>query len=839
MRTRSGSKLPPQNPPEEVGKASGSRKLTGAKRKQDDKVSAVELKNEDEELKLKTKMKGKRKADEECSTVNLNTPPKEEEESESKLEEAINGDTTEMDWEEGDIPTLEPLKEVTVEFTDSPSDNKKPSRRASAREKELGELVHKVHLLCLLARGRLVDKACNDPLIQASMLSFLPSDLLNITEVPNLTINDLKPLVNWFHSKFHLSNEGCKKGSFESNLQIAIQNQEGTAEELAALSVVLFRALNLTTRFVSILDISNTETQRLDPKAVPSPNTKKITKTPPKLPKNKKLKTEKSPTESPSNEIPKTEGPKHKSPTESPSNEIPKTEGPKRKSDTESPSNEFPKKETPKRKSDIEFELQLQMALSATETSTSQSVNLENSQFSPSNLGNSRFSPSTSRKSAIWSKNGPNLYFAEVFCTGEMLTGRWIHVDCINGVLNCEDKVENNLSVCKKILKYVVAFNGNGAKDVTRRYCTQWYKIALKRVKEDWWERVLNPLRELELRKNGILDQNSIEDLELENRALTEPLPTNQLAYKNHNQYAIEKWLNKNQVIHPKGPVLGFCAGQPVYPRFCVQTLQTRHNWMKDGFQVKPNEIAAKFQKVSRPKKRINFEEREMEKEIEEENNGNNNNNNIELYGKWQLEPLQLPHAINGIVPKNEHGNVEVWSEKCVPPGTVHLRLPRLVPLAKLLQIDFAQALVGFEFHSGKTYPVFDGIVICSEFQHALLAAYGESEERREIEERKRDEKQALSKWFQLINSIVVRQRLKNSYAGPSNVVNTFCNEEARSEKSEVLRGVFEKETTRVVSEFENEHEHVFKLEKESFDEETNVRIKRCECGFSIQVEEL
>lgn len=25
---------------------------------------------------------------------------------------------------------------------------------------------------------------------------------------------------------------------------------------------------------------------------------------------------------------------------------------------------------------------------------------------------------------------------------------------------------------------------------------------------------------------------------------------------------------------------------------------------------------------------------------------------NIELYGRWQLEPLSLPHAVNGIVPK-------------------------------------------------------------------------------------------------------------------------------------------------------------------------------------------
>ena len=34
---------------------------------------------------------------------------------------------------------------------------------------ELAELVHKVHLLCLLARGRMIDKACNDPLIQVKL----------------------------------------------------------------------------------------------------------------------------------------------------------------------------------------------------------------------------------------------------------------------------------------------------------------------------------------------------------------------------------------------------------------------------------------------------------------------------------------------------------------------------------------------------------------------------------------------------------------------------------------------------------------------------------------------
>ncbi|KAB1211312.1 hypothetical protein CJ030_MR6G021498 [Morella rubra] len=35
------------------------------------------------------------------------------------------------------------------------------------------------------------------------------------------------------------------------------------------------------------------------------------------------------------------------------------------------------------------------------------------------------------------------------------------------------------------------------------------------------------------------------------------------------------------------------------------------------------------------------------------------------------------------------------------------------------------------------------------------------------------------------------------------------------------------------------EHEHVFLPEDQSFDEKSLVLIKRCHCGFSVQVEEL
>ena len=64
---------------------------------------------------------------------------------------------------------------------------------------------------------------------------------------------------------------------------------------------------------------------------------------------------------------------------------------------------------------------------------------------------------------------------------------------------------------------------------------------------------------------------------------------------------------------------------------------------------------------------------------------------------------------------------MDVWSEKCLPPGTVHLRFPRLVPVAKRLGINFAPAMVGFEFRNGRSVPVYEGIVVCTEFKEVIL----------------------------------------------------------------------------------------------------------------------
>lgn len=865
-------------------------------------------------------------------------------------------DMDELDWEDGSISISEPRDDgsdilergVTVEFSDSlPSAKRKVIKRASAVDKEFAELVHKAHLLCLLARGRLVDSVCNDPLIQASLLSLLPANLLNVASFPKLTAKALAPIVNWFNNNFRVRSPDMSERSFKSSLAYALESHEGTAEEVAALSVALFRALNLTTRFVSILDVASLK---------PDPDMLGCSKqdaskvfigiSPNSFTKVAANHYHGSATTS-SNIGHKSHSTGGLQVMENDSSckvndskNMPATARPNNLASDPSASSACSDNETcapknvagSKRKGDVEFELQIEMALNATSVRACESDDLNmndknnSSDLTSPSKGMKRIktdeSPVGARGSpmAIWSRKlGPPLYWAEVFCSGETFTGRWVHIDAANAVIDGEQKVEGAAAACKRSLRYVVAFAGHGAKDVTRRYCTKWYLVASQRINSQWWDAVLAPLKELESRATGcvfpseadleipssevklmavdvpgsletqssqateslsmhenlpgilrltegfvgeankvqttnvgvqsskqsygvVANRSSLEDIELETRALTEPLPTNQLAYRNHHLYVIERWLTKYQILHPKGPILGYCSGHAVYPRTCVQTLQTKQRWLKEGLQVKANESPAKVVKRSEKFSKMPTTEPNCE---EDDGQGT-----VLLYGRWQMEPLNLPHAVNGIVPKNERGQVDVWSEKCLPPGTIHLRLPRLVPVVKRLGIDFAPAMVGFEFRNGHSIPVFEGIVVCSEFRDAIMEAYAEEEERREAEEKKREESRAISRWYQLLSNIVTRQRLKNSYEdGSTSQTHRLINQmtdpcgtqiEGGIEPSSFQRGdVKDVQRDYKSMTFEVDHEHVFPIENQSFDDESSVRTKRCPCGFSVQVEEM
>lgn len=132
--------------------------------------------------------------------------------------------------------------------------------------------------------------------------------------------------------------------------------------------------------------------------------------------------------------------------------------------------------------------------------------------------------------------------------------------------------------------------------------------------------------------------------------------------------------------------------------------------------------------------------------------------------------------------------------------------------------------------------------------------AYAEEEERREADEKRRKEAQALSRWYQLLSSIITRQRLNTLYGDggassqsideipkPSDKCpKTATATATQKRKASPIRQVKTPEEKHDVSPLTptEDHEHEFVVEEQATSDGL-MQIKRCHCGFVLQFEEL
>lgn len=577
-----------------------------------------------------------------------------------------------FDWEDGDDGTrIEGADDtiqkgwsgkITFDVDNSPGEESEKRskkfnlRRANANDKEFAAQVHMAHLLCLLARGRIVSQSSDDSLLQAALVSLLPPRLLPSADADRVTIGRVEHLVSWFKNQFRLltPDEGPSRlhkedaEALESRLQEVLQKQCGSAEELAALSVAMFRGLGYICRYVTILDVASIkpDAESLEASVDWDPSapfchsrigpqfqfelrqqvaelSKVLARPGPQVSTN---------TSSPMGEIlamPSGDTGRRNSggstastppgergldgsgrgggrgrgrgrgrgkgkniDDESPlgagaiSKTTPAKKGRRRtKADNNVKQEESPQtvRRNSKRKGDEEFEAQLAMALAATaaaakaeatQTSPASNGKEESSvkelcwsqrrDSTESNGGKSKlfeFGAKGVSSGSVWSwKMGPVLHWAEIYCGGEGSTGRWVHVDATRGIVDGAAQVEGQTAACRSPLRYVVAFAGAGAKDVTRRYVSLWSSVEPLRVDSEWWESTMLPLKQLEAaatsgpsvilpssmssqstlgKKSEISDKSAgnlpqwtpradREDMELDTKLFTEPLPTNQ-----------------------------------------------------------------------------------------------------------------------------------------------------------------------------------------------------------------------------------------------------------------------------------------------------------------------
>ena len=214
-------------------------------------------------------------------------------------------------------------------------------------------------------------------------------------------------------------------------------------------------------------------------------------------------------------------------------------------------------------------------------------------------------------------------------------------------------------------MTYVVAFEEDGfVRDVTPRYASSRTLTKSRgggRVHKEWWGRVLQPLT-----RPYRLHRDDVEDDELASVTLHEGMPSSIGAFKDHPLYALERQLRRDEVIHPRVEI-GKFRGEPVFPRTNVVSLKTAENWMRQGRSIR---AAAQPLKHVPMRATTIYRRREIEAAKED---GRVEHVMQAMYGFAQTEVYVPPPVVDGKVPKNDFGNLDLYVPSMLPNGAVHI----------------------------------------------------------------------------------------------------------------------------------------------------------------------
>ncbi|KAI8994160.1 hypothetical protein BD414DRAFT_481596 [Trametes punicea] len=364
------------------------------------------------------------------------------------------------------------------------------------------------------------------------------------------------------------------------------------------------------------------------------------------------------------------------------------------------------------------------------------------------------------------------VFWTEVFSRAD---ARWLPVDPVRVIVNRRkafDPTPNPNAPNAKVdrrrplrvenrMVYVLAFEEDGyARDVTPRYAREYGAKVSKaqqggKGRREWWERILRIVQ-----RPYRLQRDDIEDEELQANQLTEGMPTSIAGFKDHPLYILERHLKREEVVDPPTE-LGRFRGEPVYPRVNVLQLKTAENWMRQGRKVREGAQPLKWVKqraVTVNKKRAIemalADQRERAasasgsisaSKTPRAGEGGDAGEELELswdagggstpgegfaseegmmqglYAEHQTEIYRPPPVIDGKIPKNEFGNIDLYVPSMLPAGAVHVPFKGTAKLARQLGFDYAEAVTGFEFKKRRAFPVITGVVVAAENEAALI----------------------------------------------------------------------------------------------------------------------
>ncbi|KAI1124253.1 Rad4-domain-containing protein [Nemania abortiva] len=328
-------------------------------------------------------------------------------------------------------------------------------------------------------------------------------------------------------------------------------------------------------------------------------------------------------------------------------------------------------------------------------------------------------------------------------------------------------KFEPPASDRENSMTYVVSFEEGGtAKDVTRRY-TKAYNAKTRRMRvecvlgngERWWRKALRAYS-----RGYQSDLDQIEANELAAIESREPMPRNIADFKDHPIYALERHLRRHEVLVPNAAPSGTVGAgskaplEKIYRCRDVRIARSREKWYRLGREVRPDEIPVKF--ITKPSK---LHEDLFSDEVHEYGEGETNGTPI--YTMDQTEIYKPPPVLNGKVPKNRYGNLDLYVPSMVPDGGVYIADDFGARAAFILGIDYAPALTGFQFTGRKGTAVLRGVVVAAEYEEAVTAVIDGIKDQEVEMERERKSRQALRLWRLFLMNLRIRERI---WAGAS-----------------------------------------------------------------------
>ncbi|CUM45575.1 uncharacterized protein AC631_03733 [Debaryomyces fabryi] len=370
---------------------------------------------------------------------------------------------------------------------------------------------------------------------------------------------------------------------------------------------------------------------------------------------------------------------------------------------------------------------------------------------------------------------------------------KWVSIDPISlqtievPPMRRKCKFEPPSTDARNQLTYVIAYDRlGGVKDVTRRYSLYYNAKTVKkkihfRSEEDesWYNRILKASCS-QLRRNKVNKIDILELKEFHTRDLAEGVPNNIADFKNHPVYALESQLKQNEIIYPKddSSTCGFFRNKlskrsqekdqtviPIFKRSHVYGLRSAKAWYLRGRVLKVGVQPLKLKKKQTTLKQPTSDDDEDEEMTR-------------LYAEFQTKLYIPPPIVDGVVPKNAYGNIDIYTSSMLPENgylfdtSLQCSMKIAERAAKIIDIDYAKAIVAFDFgkpnkkkfQSRNPTAREGGILIDIQYKEALYLVVNALLEEEDTLRRKAVELNSLNNWKYFLMKLRISERLNKMH---------------------------------------------------------------------------